>query len=201
MSVDERKWGKESAEYIKGDMGVNTKDNRRAQETRAKIEAAFFELLEHRHISKVTVREVCENAHVTRTAFYSHYDDLYDLLSKAENKHMMMVISMLVNEKTGKIKLTRQGFSDILRFISEHKSFYRYYLQNTDSVVPRTMKNLSNDENLSPDKKYRIIFFMGGFNATIRQWLETDCSETPEELIDMLEKRYKIPNFSMTLTG
>lgn len=32
---------------------------------------------------------------------------------------------------------------------------------------------------------------MGGLNAIIRQWLERDCADTPEEMVSILEAEYQ----------
>lgn len=47
-----------------------------------KLEQAFFELLEEKHYSKIAVSELIEKAGVSRTTFYRHYVDIFDMYDK-----------------------------------------------------------------------------------------------------------------------
>ncbi len=48
----------------------------------AKMEKAFFELLESTHYSKISVTELIKRAGVSRTTFYRHYTDILDMYNK-----------------------------------------------------------------------------------------------------------------------
>lgn len=43
---------------------------------------AFFAVLEKKHYSKITVSELIEAAGVSRTTFYRHYTDIFDMYEK-----------------------------------------------------------------------------------------------------------------------
>lgn len=47
-----------------------------------KMKRAFFELVEEKHYSKITVTELISKADVSRTTFYRHYKDVYDMYDK-----------------------------------------------------------------------------------------------------------------------
>jgi AcrR family transcriptional regulator len=67
---------------------MNTKgdDNRSVRETKQRIKQAFLELVEVKTFSKISVKEITERAHINRTTFYLHYQDVYDLLDKIEDR-------------------------------------------------------------------------------------------------------------------
>ena len=67
---------------------MNTKNNKRSQNTDEAIIRAAFEamLLGGKQISKITVREICEKAGINRSTFYAHYTDVYDLFERVELK-------------------------------------------------------------------------------------------------------------------
>ncbi len=48
-----------------------------------KIEKAYFELLETTHYSKISVSQLIKIAGVSRTTFYRHYTDIFDLYNKS----------------------------------------------------------------------------------------------------------------------
>ena len=39
--------------------------------------------------------------------------------------------------------------------------------------------------------KYHVTFFKHGLNAIIQKWLNNDCKETPEEMLEIIKSEYK----------
>ncbi len=70
-------------------------ENRSARRTRTLIEKAFVELLEQKPIRKVTVQELIDRADVCRTTFYSHYQDIPDLVDSIEQELLQKVRTAL----------------------------------------------------------------------------------------------------------
>lgn len=60
--------------------------DRREQKTRKLIQNSFFELAKEKDISKITVTELCEFANISRSTFYSHYEDYPLFLTEMENQ-------------------------------------------------------------------------------------------------------------------
>ena len=52
----------------------------RVQKTRKSIEDAFLNLLKENSFENITIKDICEHAMISRSTFYSHYKDKYDLL-------------------------------------------------------------------------------------------------------------------------
>ena len=54
--------------------------NSSSKKTRKLIKKAFAELIhEKKELSKITVTELVKRADITRSTFYTHYDDIYDV--------------------------------------------------------------------------------------------------------------------------
>ena len=62
--------------------GSFKKNDLRVQKTQRAIHGALAELLRRQPFGKITVYDICEQAMVSRTAFYAHYYDKYDLLEQ-----------------------------------------------------------------------------------------------------------------------
>jgi len=58
----------------------------RVQKTRNGIFNAFIELRANKPLEKITVRELAENAQISKQTFYLHYKDIYDLSTHLENE-------------------------------------------------------------------------------------------------------------------
>ncbi len=56
------------------------KPDRRIKKTKASLHQAFYNLLKKKNYSDITVKELADEADITRKTFYLHYNTLYDLL-------------------------------------------------------------------------------------------------------------------------
>lgn len=62
-------------------MTDNTKkEDLRITKTYKALQEALLILLEQRNFNHITVNDLCENAQISRTTFYTHFYDKYDLL-------------------------------------------------------------------------------------------------------------------------
>ena len=48
----------------------------------SKMQKSLISLLDKKEFDKITVKEICENAHVNRSTFYLHYDNVNDFLAE-----------------------------------------------------------------------------------------------------------------------
>ena len=62
------------------------KIDRRTAYTRMMIKKSLYHLLEKKHLSEITVKEICEGAEINRATFYRNYLDIYDLYEKLEEE-------------------------------------------------------------------------------------------------------------------
>ena len=56
-----------------------SKVDRRIRYTKKMLKDALVRLIQHQHISAITVKELCELADINRSTFYAHFRDPYDL--------------------------------------------------------------------------------------------------------------------------
>lgn len=171
--------------------------DRRTAYTRLVIRESLYKLLEKKHLSEITVKELCEEADINRTTFYRNYADIYDLYEKLEEE------------------LTKESFADgdieedrfkLLKVIYENQTFYReffdsrlesHYIKKTIQKMYDEMKKLLVDRGTYDEKTFRILYQYNyhGAVGVIREWLDAGCRETPEEfgkiLYGIVEKQYQ----------
>lgn len=63
----------------------SSRQDRRVARTKNSINSAFLSLLRRKDISKITVKELCEEADINRKTFYTYHDSIADVLSEIEN--------------------------------------------------------------------------------------------------------------------
>lgn len=64
----------------------------RTQKTLRNINNAFIELRSKKPLYKITVKELCEKAMISKPTFYLHYKDIYDLSDRLENEIIDSII-------------------------------------------------------------------------------------------------------------
>ena len=64
------------------------KIDQRVRLTQHLLKNALVQLMQEQHISKISIRAICEFAGINRSTFYVHYTDQYDLLNKVEQEAM-----------------------------------------------------------------------------------------------------------------
>lgn len=63
-----------------------TGNDHRVRVTKMLIRRAFTGLLSIKPIQSISIKELCEQAGINRGTFYTHYQDIYDLLADVENE-------------------------------------------------------------------------------------------------------------------
>lgn len=67
--------------------------DKRIEKTEKAIKEAFMELRAKKPLEKISVKELCENAYINKSTFYSHYEDLYALSDALEYELVLSIIS------------------------------------------------------------------------------------------------------------
>lgn len=82
------------------------KSDQRTRVTKLLIRKAFMEFLTRKHIQSISIKELCDEAGISRGTFYAHYIDIYDLLEKIENEMLCdfeAALEPLLNAQAGDI--------------------------------------------------------------------------------------------------
>jgi AcrR family transcriptional regulator len=77
------------------------KEDLRIIKTRKALFSALSSLLKQYKFSKITVHDICTEALVSRTAFYTHFKDKYDLLQKWLEKIKSELLTDLRSRQEG----------------------------------------------------------------------------------------------------
>ena len=77
----------------------------RVVKTRRAIRNALIELAEEKDVDKITVKELCERAEISKPAFYSHYGNIYDVVDEVENEVVQKVCDQMAHRSVDDIAL------------------------------------------------------------------------------------------------
>ena len=101
--------------------------NSSSKKTRNLIKKTFAELMnEKKELSKITVTELVKRAGITRSTFYTHYDDIYEVV----NDYQLETIELLVSDDIvlNSIKDIYNYFDDIFNCLKKNEEIYKMLL-------------------------------------------------------------------------
>ncbi len=169
---------------------MNTKNNKRRQATKERIERVFIELLQTKEISQITVSDICKQTELNRSTFYANYIDIYDLADKIRDRLEEEVNALYENDIAYNCGL---DYLKLFRHIRDNPIFYlTYFKLGYDSAHTVDPASISRHQVGFPAEHldYHIEFHKAGLNAIIKKWLAGGCRETPEEMAKIIRDEY-----------
>lgn len=151
---------------------------------------------------KISVQGLTKKAMVSRTTFYLHYKDKYDLLDQIENEILdgfnNLVVDLPIDELVIKGFLSEKSFSLLLRlydYVYENQQFFKlimgtngdrsFYYKLSEKMKFTVYQNIS-VISLKVPEHYVVAFIIGVQTSIINEWLKTGMKETPQEIVSMI---------------
>lgn len=88
---------------------------------------SFMKLSAKKNVDKITVQEIVNHSGLTKTTFYNHFRDKYDLIIRIYAEP----IKNIVNKIDGKNYTLRDGILDVLKYFEDNKKFLLNAIKNT----------------------------------------------------------------------
>lgn len=162
----------------------------RARRSRNSIALAVTELGLRYPLEKITVRQLCEKAGISRSTFYGHFTSVEDYFTQSYAWLLERGTQLSASEQGGLEKVLP------VRAILGHMAGKRDYVFATKNSRFRPammaageerlrLTAVANLERLCPelsksDRLALATFVAGGFMAILRSWIATDMAERPE---------------------
>jgi AcrR family transcriptional regulator len=182
---------------------TSIKESRKTRYTRQVIRDSLIELMETKPITRISIKEICDLADVSRPTFYTHYRDQYDLLQSIQDEaydFFMKKETVLQNkpEKLNKREMTSVAL-EMLQFIERNSNSIQVLLsENGDPVFQRkvfrhftesvqhAMKRFSEKEAVPENAAYYSVFTANGILALVQYWLKNKMALPTQELAAMI---------------
>lgn len=170
---------------------MNKKANEQYKNNEKTILDVFTRLLEEKDLQKITVKEICEDAHINRSTFYNHFEDVYGVLEKMWEFHRMNMGYLFRNSHS---KSRRKNLKQILEYIKDNELFYRVSFHSPIfSEISSGFEIVFMSHEISGTclkEKYEMEFMKQGFLMTISYWLDMDCNLSIDDLLDVIDTFY-----------
>ena len=176
------------------------KHQKKYSNTAIKMNQALISLMENQSFDSITIKALCEKAGINRSTFYSHYQNLTELL---EDTHRY-IISLFVEEYREKElsidhyrSLSDEFLVPYLQVFSRYRQIFliaefhpasyrlsRESLQFFEEItVPLCRQNGITDLR---EINYLARYYTAGCHAIIMQWLEDGCMESISHICSLL---------------
>jgi AcrR family transcriptional regulator len=174
---------------------MKEKMDQRVRLTRNLLKNALVQLMQKQHITKISVRALCEIADINRSTFYVHYTDQYDLLTKVEQEVLENLNKYLSSQDLNKdLPLSVQVLTKVLDYVKENMELFKALLsENCDVAFQKDLMKLtqvlSSQHNLSLTAKiqeYTETFFLSGAISMLQIWLHRGANESPAQMAEFV---------------
>ena len=195
MLVDKLKLLKRWINNIFMDLEVfymkQAREDRRVKYTKMVLKESFINLLEKKEISQITIKEICEDADINRSTFYTHYTDQYDLLRKIENELLDNVSAHLAeldhkNKRMDDIALAEKIFdyikenAKLCKLLLSERGDLSFQKKIMTLVYDKIITELTHNSNLTKeDAEYVYSFTITGCVGIVQKWLDEDMKRPP----------------------
>lgn len=160
------------------------------QKTKHMLSEALLSLAEKRSFRKISVGDICQTAMVSRSAFYSHFADKYELLSFALEEKLRL-------QAPGSQNQTLEGqISALLKSVQENRrAVYHIFMadmspelmdifqKTLQTAAVRRLEELQRSGvKLPGDVRLTAAFLVGGLANVIISWIRENCAVPAEEI-------------------
>lgn len=164
------------------------------------MDEALLLLLEQKDYDAITVKEICQKAGVNRSTFYLHYETMNDLLEETvgmiNGRFKASLSSVPTVDPSTVVLTTEKHLRPYLNFIKENRRAYKVIHQKDhlfnsqktfesfyQSIFSPALTNFGVKES---EKKYVFAFYTQGTVAIIGKWLEDDCRDEIDLIVDLI---------------
>jgi AcrR family transcriptional regulator len=167
------------------------KTDRRVKYTVSARKGALVGSLKEKHISKISVKALCELADVNRSTFYAHFQDQYDLLYYVEKEALDNITRYLeTQDMDGMRPVSFRVLTRILDYVRENADLFRALL--SDHCEPGIHRDVMRILEIVPlqvydgldarKREYMNVFGITGCVSILQKWLNDDMPESAAEV-------------------
>ncbi len=169
------------------------KNNRRILVTKRILKESLLQLMEEKPISKISIKEICEISEMSRSTFYLHYQDQFELLNDIEKDVLAKTFESL--EDLGNTFNTIESIENFLTYVKSNKKTFGVLLcqADTEDFQNAILYSIENHVKQSvPDIKhtlndqYLFAFIMHGSINVLRSWIKNDFDMPIPALANLL---------------
>ena len=173
--------------------------NSSSKKTRNLIKQTFAQLLnEKKQLDKVTVTELVKRAGITRSTFYTHYDNIYEVAHDYELQTLELLCSE--NLKLYSKQDIIEYLNNVIQYLKENEETYKLLLSADESLlfleklkrvvsekIYNALKDSYNDNYLT----LNISFFVNGVMMELLKYFRKESIYSLDDLLVNMKKWFE----------
>lgn len=180
--------------------GPKKKTDARVRRTRDALGDALIALMQEKPFDTITVQDVLDRAHVSRSTFYAHYSDKDDLLM-SDAEEFFEAISMALSahgDKSDRVFPVQEFFAHL----SDVQPFFKAlvksgkYQENMELArghfargIERRLSELPRARSIPPNQLPAIAFtHAGALLSLLTWWLDRGMRESPAAMDELFHR-------------
>ena len=180
--------------------GSNKKTDARVRRTRDALGDALIALMQEKAFETITVQEVLDRAHVSRSTFYTHYSDKDDLLM-SDSEEFFEALSMALSEhsdKSERVFPVKEFFNHLANVQPFYKALVKSgkFQENMELArghfargIERRLSELPRSKSIPANERSAIAFtHAGALLSLLAWWLDHGMREPPEQMDELFHR-------------
>jgi AcrR family transcriptional regulator len=180
--------------------GSNKKTDARVRRTRDALGDALIALMQEKPFDTITVQDVLDRAHVSRSTFYTHYSDKDDLLM-SDSEEFFEALSMALSahgDKSDRVFPVKEFFTHLADVQPFYKALVKSgrFQENMELArghfargIERRLSELPRGNSIAASERSAIAFtHAGALLSLLTWWLDRGMREPPEQMDDLFHR-------------
>lgn len=164
--------------------------------TKQKIIDALKHFMSLKDFTKITVKDILEEANITRPTFYYHFEDIYNAMEWMFNEELLILL-----KKSEDCVTWDEGILLVLQYVEENRAvclcayksvgrevLQRMFLNKASTILLKFIDVLLVDIKADPDDvKFIAEFYTMAFVSALIQWMKQPQGRSPENLLQQID--------------
>ena len=154
---------------------------------------ALKELCCQKDYEKISISDITGFCGMNRQSFYYHFQDKYHVMTwyyqsqieRLQTKYGLRDYRLLLIDFCTFVKDNHTYFTRSIRTTGMN-SFFAFLSDYVTAIYQKLYKEELHIDPLSAKQKYQILMIVEGSNAILREYILTNCKESPSEMADCL---------------
>lgn len=164
--------------------------------TKRKLASSLKKFMAKKDFDKITIREILEDADMSRSTFYYHFEDVYDLMKWTFDTELVALL-----EKSEDCVTWDDGMLLVFQYVEKNRKIclcaynsvgrdmlYRLFSRNVQGIMGKFANTLSGEISAQPEHIDFIVgFYTSALISALVEWMITPNGRSPEDMIALID--------------
>lgn len=172
--------------------------NASSRKTRRLIKETFAELMhEKKELTNISVTELAKRADITRSAFYTHYESIYDVAQDIQNETLEVLTTNIKDIQS--LNDFGHYIDQIIEYLKNNETIYSLILTSDEPLLfANRLSILINksiyqffEDNAQADQFLKLTFYVDGCTTLVIKYFRQEIEYSLDEISQFLKEMFK----------